>query len=368
MHNSYSWTCTTSKISTFKWLFSRFRNKMLTQLKVLLQDAVATIPWETRLQPTLPAKYVPRVLHEPAILAGYRVPYRSWTYYFYSLFQLHNETVNVWSHLIGSCIILHQLHGYFQEFDLASDKVLTTLLTFGITCLIGLTISAMVHLLHAKSPRIHFVAFMTDYIGATVCSYGTGLGGFYGVSDASFYMRWENVFMPVLAVLSYANFVNLCLAKLWFGDDPHNMKRKYMFLAGMGTQAVLNVAPFVPRYISCYHDDTCQMSSLNHLTLITVIFVLEAVAFAAHQPERTWPGKFDIFGHGHQIFHVSIVLNHILQLNAIYSDHKDGLTAHTNPDIWYISSNMAIMLILDVVSLMYLSKMVPHSLSKVKKH
>ena len=341
---------------------------MLTQLKVLLQEALATIPWETRLQPTLPARCVSSVLHEPAILTGYRVPYQSWKYYFYSVFQLHNETVNVWTHLIGSCIILHMLHSYFQEFDLATDSVLSTILAFGITCLIGLTISSMVHLLHAKSPHVHFVAFMTDYIGATVCSFGTGVACFYGISDVSFYKRWENLYIPALAFVSYLNFVNLCLAKLWFGDDPHNMKRKYMFLVGMGIQAVMSMAAFIPRYITCFYDETCKMTSLNHLTLISVIFALEAVTFAAHQPEKTWPGKFDIVGHGHQIFHVLIVLNHVLQLDAVYSDHKVGLATHTNPDIFYILFFMTSMLLLDFVTLTYLSTFVPHSLSKVKKH
>lgn len=340
---------------------------MLTQLKVLLQDAVATVPWETRLQPTLPAKCVSRVLHEPAILSGYRVPYQPWKYYFYSIFQLHNETVNVWTHLIGFCIILHQLHGYFQEFDLATDSVLSTLLAFGVTCLIGLIISSMVHLVHAKSPHVHFVAFMTDYMGATVCSFGTGVGCFYGVSEPWFYRRWETLYIPTLTAVSYLNFVNLCLAKLWFGDDPHNMKRKYMFIVGMSVQGVMNMAAFVPRYFNCFCDDTCEIPSLNHLTLITVIFVLHAVTFAAHQPEKTWPGKFDIVGHGHQIFHVLVVLNQVLQLGAIYSDHKNGLMAHSKPNIVYIMSFLISMLLLDIVTLKYLSKFVPYSLSKLKK-
>ena len=346
--------------------FAAADGKMLTQLKVLLLDALETIPWETRLQPTLPAKCVPRVLHEPAILSGYRVPNRSWKYYIYSVFQLHNETVNVWTHLIGACVILHQLHGYFLEFDLATDGVLSTLFAFGITCIVGLTISAVVHLLHSKSPHIHFVAFMTDYIGATVCSFGTGVGAFYGVSEPYFYRRWENWYIPATTVVSYLNFVNLCLAKLWFGDDPHNLKRKYMFIVGMSLQGLLNVAPFIPRYINCFYEGTCEIASLHHLTLICIVFVLEAVAFAAHQPEKTWPGKFDIVGHGHQIFHILIVVNHVLQLNAVYSDYKAGIMTHTDPSVVYIFSFLIGMLAFQFATLKFLSKFVPYSLAKVK--
>ena len=166
--------------------------------------------------------------------------------------------------------------------------------------------------------------------------------------------------------MSYLNFVNLCLAKLWFGDDPHNLKRKYMFIVGMSLQGLLNVAPFVPWYINCFYEETCEMAALHHLTLICVVFVLEAVAFAAHQPEKTWPGKFDIVGHGHQIFHVLIVVNHVLQLNAVYSDYKAGIVTHSDPSVTYILSFLVGMIVLQFLTLKYLSKFVTCSLSRAK--
>ncbi|CAM4952820.1 unnamed protein product, partial [Rotaria socialis] len=44
---------------------------------------------------------VPLVLTEPFILRGYRSTHQPWSYYWKSLFHKHNETINVWSHLIG---------------------------------------------------------------------------------------------------------------------------------------------------------------------------------------------------------------------------------------------------------------------------
>lgn len=35
------------------------------------------------------------------ILNGYRINYDSWLVTLKSLFQVHNETVNVWTHLLG---------------------------------------------------------------------------------------------------------------------------------------------------------------------------------------------------------------------------------------------------------------------------
>lgn len=338
-----------------------------TSLKELIKETLWSIPWQTKLQPTLPAERVPFVLHEPAILAGYRVPFQQWKYYFLSLFQLHNETFNVWSHFIGCCIISHKLYGYFDEFDIEKDRVMSTLLLFGITCLIGLFTSACVHLVHSKSPYVHFVAFMVDYIGATFCSFGSGIAGIYGLSEARTYNWMVFIYLPLLFVSSYLNFVNLCMAKIWYGHDPHNLNRKYMFIFGMGIQAFINMAPWVSRYATCFSDDNCSMSSLNHLTVIQIVFILEAIAFAAHQPEKTWPGKFDFVGHGHNIFHVLIVFNHVFQLDAIYADHKNGLLEHSEPRCLQILAMMVALYCLEGLTLRYIVQLVPQSLKKVRE-
>ncbi|XP_052768975.1 membrane progestin receptor beta-like [Mya arenaria] len=336
-------------------------------LKKLIQQVLAGVPWQTKLQPTLSVEHVPYVLHEPAILSGYRLLHRPWKYYLFSLFQFHNETVNVWTHLIGCFIILHKMYGYVNEFTFNVDHVLTTLLLFGTTCIVGLFTSAMVHLLHSKSCYIHFVAFMTDYIGATICSFGSGISGIYGSSDEAFYHVMEPFYITLLFVSSYLNFVNLCVAKLWYGHDPHNLNRKYMFIIGMGMQATINAAPFLPRYSDCFYDDQCSIASLNYLTAIQIIFVLEALAFAAHQPEKKWPGKFDIVGHGHQIFHVLIVINHVLQLDCMYNDHVSGIIDHSKPNGMLVLVTMVTLYVAKGITLWYLTRQVPGCLRRVKR-
>ena len=340
---------------------------LIKTLKELLQQKLISFGWQTTLPPTQSAESVPFVLHEPAILTGYRVPYKAWKYYFLSLFQLHNETVNVWSHLIGCFIILLKLYGYLDEFDIETDDVMSTLLTFAISCLICLFTSASVHLLHSKSPFIHFVAFMVDYIGATISSFGSGIAGIYGLSEARTYDWVMPLYIPVLFLSSYLNFVNLCLAKIWYGHDPHNLRRKYMFILGMGIQAAINMAPFITRYETCFYDDNCSMSSLNHLTIIQIVFILEALTFAAHQPEKTWPGKFDIVGHGHQIFHVLIICNHVFQLDAIYADHDGELLSHSKPNCLYISAMMACLYVLEAITLYYITNHVTRCLNDMNK-
>lgn len=37
------------------------------------------------------------------ILTGYRINYTSWPLIIKSLFEWHNETMNIWTHLLGFC-------------------------------------------------------------------------------------------------------------------------------------------------------------------------------------------------------------------------------------------------------------------------
>lgn len=61
--------------------------------------------------PSLPAPVrdvdVPPLFRERFILSGYRPVGLSWRCYALSLFQIHNETLNVWSHLLAAvCVVL----------------------------------------------------------------------------------------------------------------------------------------------------------------------------------------------------------------------------------------------------------------------
>lgn len=43
----------------------------------------------------------PHEVYNDYIVSGYRINYSTWTLTLKSLFQLHNESVNVWTHLFG---------------------------------------------------------------------------------------------------------------------------------------------------------------------------------------------------------------------------------------------------------------------------
>ena len=93
----------------------------------------------------------------------------------------------------------------------------------------------------------------------------------------------------------------------------------------------------VPRYVSCYSDENCSMSSLNHLTILIILNGVTAFFFASNIPERMFPGKFHIIGQGHQIVHVLVTFTARQHFRAINFVIKLEHTVHRNPDLSYIS-------------------------------
>ena len=58
---------------------------------------------------------VPECYWRSHIEHGYRTPFLEFKKVFYSLFTLHNETTNIWSHLLGFIFMIYAIYYYFQE-------------------------------------------------------------------------------------------------------------------------------------------------------------------------------------------------------------------------------------------------------------
>ena len=61
--------------------------------------------------------------------------------------------------------------------------------------------------------------------------------------------------------------------------------------------------------------------------------ILAAFLYASHLPERWQPGRFDIIGHSHQLFHVATILGVVCQLRAVLLDmhERQAVVRHWAP-------------------------------------
>lgn len=328
----------------------------------MLADALSWVR-SLEVRHTTPRQNVPENYRERGILTGYRLANQPWRYYIGSLFQIHNETLNVWTHLIGLFVIWYALGQYFLIYDWRTDKDSWPMLTFGICCSLTHFLSSMAHLLHSKSLYIHHLVFMVDFIGVVLFAFGTGILALYSCSDRDMYAFLSPFYLPLLAFMTWFNHAFFCFALLCYSGESSGTKRRTLQVSALLTEVLLICVPFSPRYYKCYIDPECSIHSLGHITLTYPAFCMQAFFFLSQIPEKIFPGKFDIVGHSHQLFHVAATISQLLQLRAVHLDIQDGASDHAHPDLWTMLTVLTVLIVCSLGTVAVLEKYI---LSSVK--
>uniref|UniRef100_A0A0B6ZW68 Uncharacterized protein n=1 Tax=Arion vulgaris TaxID=1028688 RepID=A0A0B6ZW68_9EUPU len=300
----------------------------------------------------LSVEQVPDVLKEPYIFTGYRPIGKPWKYYFFSMLNLHNETVNVWTHAVGFFVVLFRLMDFFSAIDVLQDKVAWPVLGFGACCLLSLVLSAAAHLLHSRSLWHHFLFFLMDYMGVTFYTFGSGIISMFTCSSKGYHDALQGWFLPASVILGWFSFYACCLAKTHLSHD--NTKRKSLMIAAVTLQGMFAAMPVLTRYWECLISPACNFQSLHHITKVFFTLFLCGITFGGSCPESWLPGCFDILGHGHQIFHVLSVIVMIFEIRAVDIEvniiHTDR---DLQPDLTQICLAFMSLFLLEIATIFY---------------
>lgn len=241
---------------------------------------------------------------EPGILSGYRSPNYSYKLCLQSLFTLHNETVNIWTQLIPAFYFLHQLLS-------VPDKIDPFLFIYLFTTALFLFTSACAHTFSCLSPCARHVCFFFDYAGITlyacgcaVCYYAYALpkelmkpSEYVGADVCDIYLFLSVFFSITSTHLS-------CTTRFW---SPSVWTKAIRLGAFVIIWAYLAI-PVFWRAFNCNnwipYNNTTECTSIYYWMLQFVSAIVAGLLYVSHFPERWFPGKFDIFGHSHQIFHI----------------------------------------------------------------
>lgn len=132
---------------------------------------------------SLTNKEVPLWYSEPFIYTGYRPINYSVNFCLRSLAYLHNETVNIFSHLIPACIaviLIGIIPWYFdRHFPNASWKDRLVFQIYLTTSAICFTISALYHTLLSHSERYFGLWVRYDYTAILFQILGSFISGIY---------------------------------------------------------------------------------------------------------------------------------------------------------------------------------------------
>ncbi|KAF4390159.1 hypothetical protein G4B88_005077 [Cannabis sativa] len=272
---------------------------------------------------------------------------------FLSLFSWHNETLNVWTHLLGFLIFaglmtvtftgkteLGGVLGNFsrasvsgpwtmttKEFNVSNDNIQDShlrqipnpstpthlhpesdttdpipiwpwfiFLAGSMACLICSSVS---HLLASHSKRFSSFFWRLDYAGISIMIVSSFFAPiYYGFSCHPISRLLYLTSISVLGVLAIITLLSPALSAPQFRTF-----RATLFLA-MGFSGVIPAVHTVVLHWGSKHI----MVALAYELSMALFYGLGAAFYVSRVPEKWKPGKFDIAGHSHQIFHVFVVL------------------------------------------------------------
>ncbi|KAJ9162923.1 hypothetical protein P3X46_022659 [Hevea brasiliensis] len=281
---------------------------------------------------------------------------------FLSVFSLHNESLNVWTHLGGfliflgltvmSCVETTELGGFINgfsrrkvsqslmvmnrpEFNVSDNHVLNDVhlrrisqesifhmhkqdgfetiprwpwfvfLSGAMGCLVCSTLS---HLLACHSKRFNIFFWRLDYAGISlmiVCSFFAPIYYvFYCNPIARFF------YITTISVLGILAIITLLAPAL---SSPRYRSFRATLFFIIGISGVIPAA----HAVSVHWGNSQIYASLGLEILMAVLYAAGVAFYVTRVPERWKPGTFDIAGHSHQIFHVFVVLAALAHAAAI---------------------------------------------------
>lgn len=281
------------------------------------------VPSNTKL-----ADEVPLLFKEPDIYYGYRDNYQPFSYYTSSVFWLHNETLNVWTHLVAVAIMVRMSWLLCSNLDILNDQYAQIFVVYCFGCCTYTLASALAHLYQSKDELTHHTCFYMDYLGVSVYGNATALACYHFASQPQFFQFWHGWFMPTNCLLSILMCFCCGYAKYRY-KRPYPKTRKYWQIISSGLGYAQTISPVYHTLIyQLFTEPVLGQDFYLHL-LQSALFIPGSLFFAIPYPQKLRPGFFDLVGHSHQLFHVFMSLMTYFQIKALYLNMVERRQVYT---------------------------------------
>lgn len=281
-----------------------------------------------------PAKAIRKLLHwdelppwlqdNHYIHHGYRPESSSFLVSFHSLTYLHNETVNIYSHLLPALVALPVGIRLYQvlapRYQSATQADISAFACFFVGATFCLGMSATYHTISNHSPSVARIGNALDYVGIV----GLITGSFIPSVYYGFYCA------PALQLIYWTMICTIGLGCIFVSLSPKFRTPEWRpFRAGMFVSMGLSaIFPVIHGLWLYGPGQMTDQIGLYWLLLQGFLYILGATIYAARVPERLLPGRFNIFGSSHQIFHVLVVcaaISHLTGLLRAFDYRHSGL-------------------------------------------
>ncbi|KAF9328808.1 hypothetical protein BG006_008083 [Podila minutissima] len=240
----------------------------------------------------------------PAILTGYRRETFSYRKSLASLGYLHNESVNIWSHLLGAlAFVIISPIAYFRVIGVLDTVQWTDIgvfYAFIAGAIICLSMSASFHTFCCHSEDVSGQWNRCDYVGIVFLI----VGSFYPAIFYIFYCHktWQIMYISLISAFGGATIIVVLQPR--FRTPQFRWVRSGLFLA-LGLSALF---PVIHGIILYGFNMAQQAVALNYIFCVGAAYVFGALIYGSRVPECFFPGKFDHFMSSHQIFHICVLI------------------------------------------------------------
>ncbi|KAG9285073.1 hypothetical protein G9A89_009884 [Geosiphon pyriformis] len=247
----------------------------------------------------------------PYILSGYRF-LSTKRACLESIFYLHNETCNIWSHLLGLVFFLglgvYAFKTHLSDATTFDKIVFAVFFVAASKCLIC---SVLYHTFnHCANLPVKKCAATFDYIGISLLITASILITEYYSFYCSPYIR---AFYMTFTFLTGLVPITCSILFPWWDTKDYRSYRLATFIM-LGSSGIFPLSHLihVQGLVHVWHFVSPVISSLT--AYLTGVWI-----YANRLPERKWPGKLDHFGiHSHSVWHVFVCI-------GIYEHYRASL-------------------------------------------
>lgn len=275
------------------------------------------------------------------ILSYYRVDF-SLQQALSSLFKLHNETLNIWTHLLGFLLFL--VLTVFTAYELGqlptfsrcvrgleynnSEHCLLQSMREDVTNMMApmlnrttrwpffvfmggsmfcLLASAICHLFTCHSKPLAIFLMRVDYAGIATMIATSFYPPIYYVFQCE--PVWQWIYLSIISAMGMVTLGVLFAPSLQSGK--YRPFRAFLFMS-MGASGVI---PAIHGAMVHWNEPMCPMM-VSHEAMMAGCYAIGTLIYVARVPERWRPGLFDLGGHSHSVFHIFVIAGAYAHYNA----------------------------------------------------
>jgi adiponectin receptor len=244
------------------------------------------------------------------LIMGHRPQLNSYLECFRSIFRIHTETGNIWTHLCGflAFIVLAASFFIWPTLDIRWQEA-TVFSAYFIGAMACMGFSFLFHTVYCHSEPVGRLFCKLDYVGITLLIISSFIPWLY----YSFYCRpsFRNTYLFLIVLFGAVCIFVSMLDK--FSEPNLRPVRAALFLS-LGLSGLIPTLHYV--IIDGLHR-AVNLAKLEYILLMGFLYIIGAALYATRFPECVWPGKFDIWFQSHQIFHIFVVAASVVHLYSM---------------------------------------------------